>query len=66
MSPYDLFSANYLCLELVAREPKSQVAGMVIVLDMAGFSFTHLMHVTTEHVRSIANIIQVGKKRTAH
>ncbi len=60
VTPADIFAANYLCLEMVAREAKSQVAGLVMVVDMAGLSFSHIMHITTEYVRSVANIIQVG------
>ncbi len=61
VSPADIFAANYLCLEMVAREQKSQVSGLVMAVDMAGFSLSQVMHVTTEYVRSVANIIQVPK-----
>ena len=58
VSPSDIFAANYLLLELIAREPKSQIAGLVMVVDMSGFTFGQIMHVTTEYVKSVASIIQ--------
>ena len=30
--PGDVFAANFLCLEMMAREAKTQVAGIVVVL----------------------------------
>eukprot|EP00095_Tigriopus_kingsejongensis_P000607 maker-scaffold95_size379157-snap-gene-2.40 protein:Tk00607 transcript:maker-scaffold95_size379157-snap-gene-2.40-mRNA-1 annotation:"hypothetical protein CAPTEDRAFT_176851" len=54
----DIFAANYLLLELMALEPRTQVAGLVMVVDLAGFCFSHFMHVSRDHVKSVANIIQ--------
>ena len=48
-----------LCLELMSLEVKTQISGIVIVLDMKDLGFNHIMNVTTEHVKSIANVIQV-------
>lgn len=58
-SPSDIFAANYLLLETIVREPKTQIAGLVVVVDMSEFSFTHMISVTTEHIKSVAQIIQV-------
>ncbi|TRY72381.1 hypothetical protein TCAL_04745 [Tigriopus californicus] len=58
VTPGDIFAANYLLLEMIAREAKSQVAGLVMVVDLAGFCFSHIMNVSKDHVRSVANIIQ--------
>ena len=43
----------------MSLEVKSQVSGIVIVLDMKDLGFNHIMNVTSEHVKSIANVIQV-------
>ncbi len=58
VSPADIFSANYICLELLATEPKTQIAGLVVVVDMSGFNFTQVMSVSTDYVRSVASVIQ--------
>jgi len=56
--PGDVFAANFLCLEMMAREAKTQVAGIVVVVDMAGLSFNHIMNISSEYVKSVASIIQ--------
>ena len=56
--PGDVFAANYLCLEMMAREAKTQVAGIVVVVDMGGLSFNHIMNISSDYVRSVANVIQ--------
>ena len=54
----DIFAANYICLELMAREPKTQIAGLVMVVDMSGLTFNHIMNVSSEYVKSVASVIQ--------
>ena len=46
-TPEDLFSSNYLCLEMLAREQKTQISGIVAIVDMAEFGWYHLMQVST-------------------
>ena len=55
----DIFAANLLCLEAVAREPRTQVSGIVVVVDMADFGLSHALNVGgVEYVRSVADVIQ--------
>jgi hypothetical protein len=58
VSPADIFAANYICLELMAREAKTQIAGLCMIVDMSGFSLSQVLNVTSEYVRSVASIIQ--------
>ncbi len=32
----DIFATNFMCLEVMGREPKTQIAGLVALVDMAG------------------------------
>jgi len=57
-SPEDIFAANYLCLEMMAREARTQVAGVVTVVDMTGFGLAQAMQVSVDYVRSVAAVIQ--------
>ena len=59
VSPSDISAANYLLLEMIVREPKTQIAGLIMIVDMSGFGFGQVMHVTTDYVKSVANMIQV-------
>jgi retinaldehyde-binding protein 1 len=57
-SPEEIFAANYLALEMMARESRTQVAGVVTVLDMGGFGLSQAMRVDVNYVRSVAAVIQ--------
>lgn len=57
-SPEDLFSSNYLCLEMLAREQKTQISGIVAIVDMAEFGWYHLMQLSVEYMKSMAALIQ--------
>ncbi len=41
----DIFATNFMCLEVMGREPKTQIAGLVALVDMAGM---HLVYVITD------------------
>ncbi len=41
----DIFATNFMCLEVMGREPKTQIAGLVALVDMAG---TYLVFVITD------------------
>jgi len=58
VSPLDVFAANYICLEMMASEVKSQIAGTVVIVDMGGFSWSHLVSISADYLRSVANVIQ--------
>jgi len=57
-SPEDLFSSNYLCLELLAREQKTQISGIVTLVDMADFGWYHLMQLTVDYMKTVTALIQ--------
>ena len=38
----EFYASAYVLLELVAREVKTQIAGVTVVSDVSGFGFKHL------------------------
>ena len=54
------FSVIYKILSVVALEPKSQIAGVTVVMDCNGFSYCHLKSLSFEDVRILSNLIQVS------
>jgi len=57
-TPQDIFSANYLCLEMMAREQKTQISGIVALVDMADFGWYHVMQLSVSYIKSLASLIQ--------
>jgi len=57
-SPQDIFSTNLMCLELIAREQKSQISGIVAIVDMAGFGWEHIVQLSVEYVRNVVSLVQ--------
>jgi hypothetical protein len=45
-------------LELLAREQKTQISGIVAVVDMADFGWYHMMQLSVDYIRSMASLIQ--------
>ena len=45
----DFFTAAFTLFELIALEEKTQVAGVTVVADIAGFGFTHLRYLYRRH-----------------
>jgi hypothetical protein len=45
----DIFATNFMCLEVMGREPKTQIAGLVALVDMAGTGM-QLVFVITDDV----------------
>ena len=37
---------------------KTQIAGTVVIVDMGGFSWSHLVSISADYLRSVANVIQ--------
>lgn len=58
ITPQEIFTANYMCLELMAREPKTQIAGMVALVDMAGFGWYHMMQMTLDYIKDMVAMVQ--------
>jgi len=57
-TPQDIFSTNFMCLELMAREVKTQISGIVAVVDMEGFGWHHITNLSVEYVRNVVALIQ--------
>jgi len=57
-TPEDIFSCNYLCLELLAREQKNQISGIVAIVDMADFGWYHMMQLSVDYVKNMVSLIQ--------
>jgi hypothetical protein len=38
----EFYASAYVLLELVAREVKTQIAGMTVISDVSGFGFKHI------------------------
>ena len=58
VSKEDLFSANYLCLELMAREPRTQISGITALVDMEGLSWSHWMQMSMDYIQSMVGMVQ--------
>ncbi len=56
----DLYCIGYMFAELIAVEPKTQVAGVTCIADAQGFRFKALRSLTIEDAKNIASFIQVS------
>ncbi|XP_044266194.1 alpha-tocopherol transfer protein-like [Tribolium madens] len=54
----DIFRTNVLALEQIVREPETQVAGIVLVLDMAGLSLQHAKFFTPYYAKKMVELVQ--------
>jgi len=53
----DFFASSYLLFELVAREAKTQIAGVTMVSDLSGFGFKHVKCLGIEQVKLMAEVL---------
>jgi len=58
VSKEDLFSANYLCLELMAKEERTQVSGIIAIVDLEGLSWSHWMQMSMDYIQSMVGMVQ--------
>lgn len=56
--PEDIFSTNYMCLELMAKEKKTQISGIVAIVDMEGFGWDHMMNLSVDYIRNVVALVQ--------
>lgn len=54
----EIFRTNVLALEQVVREPETQVAGIVVVLDMSGLNLQHVKFFTPYYARKMVELVQ--------
>jgi len=53
----DFFTAAFTLFELVAQEEKTQIAGITVVADIAGFGLKHLKYLGMEELKCICNFL---------
>ncbi|XP_023340745.1 alpha-tocopherol transfer protein-like [Eurytemora carolleeae] len=53
----ELFAGAYLMFEMMAWEMKTQIAGITMVCDLAGFGFKHLRNIGMEQVRCMTSFM---------
>lgn len=56
----DIFRANVLCLEQAILDPVTQVTGIVAIMDLKGFGFTHVRFCPPRHLQKVVSLIQDG------
>ncbi|XP_019757030.1 alpha-tocopherol transfer protein-like [Dendroctonus ponderosae] len=54
----DIFKTNVLALEQIVREPETQIAGIVVILDMAGLSLQHAKFFTPYYAKRMVELVQ--------
>ncbi|XP_066254794.1 alpha-tocopherol transfer protein-like [Euwallacea similis] len=54
----DIFRTNILALEQIVREPETQIAGLVVVLDLAGLSLQHAKFFTPYYAKKMVELVQ--------
>jgi len=57
-TPEEIFSSNFMCLELMAKEHKTQISGIVALIDMDGFGWDHIMQLTVDYIRNVVSLVQ--------
>jgi len=58
ISREDVFSAMILLLEVLAREPFTQISGIVALVDMGGLSWGHWRLMSMDYVRAMVATVQ--------
>ncbi|CAH1175807.1 unnamed protein product [Phaedon cochleariae] len=54
----EVFRTNTLALENAVREPETQIAGLVVILDMAGLSLQHAKFFTPYYAKKMVELVQ--------
>lgn len=56
----ELFCAGYMLCELMSLEAKNQIAGVTCVVDLTGYSFSHMHSFTWDGIKSSIALLQVS------
>ena len=56
----DFYASAYCLLEMVAREVKTQIAGLTVLNDVSGFGFRHLRCLGLEQMKCIIAFMNGG------
>lgn len=54
----EIFRTNVLALENMAREVETQIAGLVVVLDMSGLALNHAKFFTPYYAKKTVQLVQ--------
>eukprot|EP00092_Neocalanus_flemingeri_P021564 GFUD01023389.1.p1 GENE.GFUD01023389.1~~GFUD01023389.1.p1 ORF type:complete len:299 (+),score=62.38 GFUD01023389.1:109-1005(+) len=57
ISPEQFLALAHTVLEMISREPKTQIAGMILLLNADGFSFKHLRYFGINQMQCLAAIL---------
>lgn len=58
MTIEEIFRTNILALEQVVRESETQIAGVVILLDMSGLNLQHVKFFTPYYAKKMVELVQ--------
>uniref|UniRef100_A0A1Y1LTY1 CRAL-TRIO domain-containing protein n=1 Tax=Photinus pyralis TaxID=7054 RepID=A0A1Y1LTY1_PHOPY len=58
MTIEEVFRTNILALEEVVREPETQIAGVVVIVDMAGLKLHHAKFFTPHYAKRTVEVVQ--------
>lgn len=60
VSLQEVFRATQVALEGAMKEPKTQICGVIAILDMKGLSFSHVMQFTPSYAKMTLEWTQVN------
>lgn len=55
----DVFRGTQMGLEAAMTEPSTQICGVIVIFDMKGLSFSHIMQFTPSYAKMVIDWIQV-------
>ena len=61
ISSFQLLSLVYKVLSVIAMEPKTQIAGVTVIVDCAGFGYHQFKNLSFDDVRIVSMFAQVSK-----
>jgi len=53
----EFFTAAFTLFELIAQEEKTQIAGVTVVADIAGFGFKHIKYLGMDELQCLCNFL---------
>ena len=54
----DIYCAGFMIAELLALEPKTQIAGVTLIADVGGFGYSQFRHMTLENIKNVVAFFQ--------
>lgn len=61
----DFFRLNVVALEQLVRDPRTQVTGITVVVDLGGFGMQHAPFLSPYYVKNTTEVVQVPQGHTA-